>query len=53
MIKISKKLSCYLCLNNIIIINDLQLNMKNAIDLFAKITSFLMTTLMGAQISYF
>ena len=36
-----------------LIINDLQLNMKNAIDLFAKITSILMTTLMSAQISSF
>jgi hypothetical protein len=34
-------------------INDLQLNMKNVIDLFVKITSFLMTTQMGAQISSF
>ena len=34
-------------------INDLQLNMKNAIDLFVKMTSFLMTTQMGTQISYF
>ena len=34
-------------------INDLQLNMTNAIDLFVKMTSFLMTTQMGTQISYF
>jgi len=34
-------------------INDLQLNMKNAIDLFVKMTSFLMTSQMGTQISYF
>ena len=32
-------------------INDLQLNMKNVIDFFVKITSFLMTTQMGTQIS--
>jgi hypothetical protein len=35
-------------------INDLQLNMKNAFDLFVKITSLLtLTTQMGAQISSF
>ena len=34
-------------------INDLQLNMKNAINLFVKMTSFLITTQMGTQISYF
>jgi hypothetical protein len=35
-------------------INDLQLNMKNVIDLFVKITSVLtLTTQMGAQISSF
>jgi ABC-type uncharacterized transport system fused permease/ATPase subunit len=39
--------------NMSIIINDLQLNMKNAIDLFSKITSILITTLMDAQKSSF
>jgi hypothetical protein len=35
-------------------INDLQLNMKNVIELFVKITSVLtLTTQMGAQISSF
>jgi hypothetical protein len=42
-----KKSFCYL------IINDSKLNMKNAINVFAKITSILTTTLMGAQISSF
>ena len=34
-------------------INDLQLNMKNVIDLFVKITSFLMTAQKGSQICHF
>jgi len=34
-------------------INDLQLNMKNVIDLFVKMASFLMNLQMDSQISPF